>query len=75
MHVWESGGTATSWNTLCGSVRELPPFTSIPNHRKCRISEEPLHDKNEIYSTSYSWIQKLSAIENCDESEIPVNWK
>lgn len=41
MHAWESGGTATSWNTLYVAVRELPPFTSIPNQRKCRISEDP----------------------------------
>uniref|UniRef100_A0A8D2QVY4 Uncharacterized protein n=1 Tax=Zosterops lateralis melanops TaxID=1220523 RepID=A0A8D2QVY4_ZOSLA len=50
---------------------KFPPFTSIPNQRKCRISEEPLHDNNEVYSISYSWLQKLSAIENCDESVIP----
>lgn len=75
MHAWESGSTATSWNTLYVAVREIPPFTSIPNQRKCRISEEPLHDNNEVYSISYSWLQKLSAIENCDESVIPVKWK
>lgn len=71
VHVWESRGTATS-QALCFAVRGLSSFTSIPNQRKQGGSEEALYDRNEIRFTSYSWLQKLSMLENCDESVTPM---